>query len=123
MQNHGYNIHVPLEASKKGISDIRTPDFEITGLGRVDVYAPSTPGVTKIARTVEGKVFGGQANSIIVVVPESFSDLDMYRTAAAAFGKTKNGQPIPLHQLIFSKGDQILPLNRKSVDIFINTKR
>jgi hypothetical protein len=85
---------VPLEASKKGISGVPTAEFNVQELGKVDVYAPNNLNPKTISREIEKKVVQGQASSIVVVVvvvPESFSKVDMYKSAAAAFGKSKGG--------------------------------
>jgi hypothetical protein len=84
---------VPLEASKKRISGVPTAEFNVQELGKVDVYAPNNLNPKTISREIEKKVVQGQASSIVVVVvvPESFSKVDMYKSAAAAFGKSKGG--------------------------------
>ncbi|WP_249264464.1 two-partner secretion system putative hemagglutinin TpsA2 [Pseudomonas aeruginosa] len=116
IQNLGYDVHVPLEASKKGISGLPTAEFNVQGLGKVDVYAPNSLNPKTISREIEKKVVQGQASSVVVVVPESFSKVDMYKSAAAAFGKSKGGQPIPLNQVIFSQGEKIIQLDRQAIN-------
>jgi hypothetical protein len=107
---------VPLEASKKGISGVTTSEFQVQGLGKVDVYKPEQLKPTTIAREIEAKVVSGQANSVVVVVPESFSKVDMYKSAAMAFGKSKAGQPIPLNQVIFSQGGKTIQLDKTAIN-------
>lgn len=106
-KNLGYDIHVSLETSKKGISGLPTAEFNAQGFGKVDIYAPNNLNLKTISREIEKKVVQGQANSVVVVVPESFSKVDMYKSAAAAFGKNKGGEPIPLKQVIFSQGEKL----------------
>lgn len=53
---------------------------------------------------------------MVVVVPESFSKVDMYKSAAAAFGKSKGGQSIPLSQVIFSRGEKTIQLDRQATN-------
>ena len=116
IQNLGYDVHVPLEASKKGISGLPTAEFNVQGFGKVDVYAPNNLNPKTISREIEKKVVQGQANSVVVVVPESFSKVDMYKSAAAAFGKNKGGEPIPLKQVIFSQGEKTIQLDRQAIN-------
>lgn len=116
IQNLGYDVHVPLEASKKGISGVPTSEFQVQGLGKIDVYKPEQLKPTTIAREIEVKVVSGQADSVVVVVPETFSKFDMYKSAAMAFGKIKGGQPIPLNQVIFSQGEKTIQLDKSAVN-------
>ena len=116
IQKLGYDVHVPLEASKKGISGVPTAEFNVQGLGKVDVYAPNNLNPKTISREIEKKVVQGQASSVVVVVPESFSKVDMYKSAAAAFGKSKGGEPIPLNQVIFSQGEKSIQLDRQAIN-------
>lgn len=102
----GYDVHVPLEASKKGVHDIPTPEFYVDGLGKVDVYKPEQLSATTISREIGIKVTSGQANSVVVVVSEIFSKFTMYEAVARAFGKTKGGKPISLEQVIFVQGEK-----------------
>ena len=107
---------MPLEASKKGISGVPTAEFNVQGLGKVDVYAPNNLNPKTISREIEKKVVQGQASSVVVVVvPESFSKVDMYKSAAA-FGKSKGGEPIPLNQVIFSQGEKSIQLDRRAIN-------
>ncbi|MEI2453734.1 hypothetical protein [Lysobacter firmicutimachus] len=112
----GYDVHVPLEASKRGVSGMPTSEFVVEGLGRVDVYAPEKPSVIAIAREVEAKVFSGQADSVVVVVPVGFSNFDMYKAAAAAFMKVRQGRQIPLDRLIFSQRGRVVQFDRMVVE-------
>ncbi|WP_226477762.1 hypothetical protein [Pseudomonas sp. MWU16-30323] len=116
IQKLGYDVHVPLEASKKGISGVPTAEFNVQELGKVDVYAPNNLNPKTISREIEKKVVQGQASSIVVVVPENFSKVDMYKSAAAAFGKSKGGEPIPLNQVIFSQGEKSIQLDRQAIN-------
>jgi len=65
---------------------------------------------------IETKVKEGQANSIIVVMPEGFSKFDMYKTAAASFGKKQGGKPITLDRLIFLQNEKLIQLDKKATD-------
>ena len=86
------------------------------GLGKVDVYKPEHLNAKTISREIEMKVVSGQASSVVVVVPESFSKFTMYEAAARAFGKTKGGQPIALEQVIFSQGEKTIQLDRLAIN-------
>ncbi|WP_414629220.1 VENN motif pre-toxin domain-containing protein [Xanthomonas sacchari] len=122
IQNLGYDVYVPLEASKKGVSGVPTAEFNVQGLGMVDVYSPTNLSPVTIAREIEKKVFQGQANSVIVVVPEGFSNVDMYKAAAAAFGKSRGGKSIPLNQVIFSQGGKTIQLDRRAINSLLGGK-
>jgi len=114
LRNLGHDIYVPLENSNKGLSG-KTPDF-IIGTERMDVYTPNNLKPSSIANKIENKVKEGQANSVIVVVPEGFSKFDMYKTAAASFSKTQGGKPVALDRVLFLQNEKLIQLDKKAID-------
>ncbi|WP_114196281.1 hypothetical protein [Edaphovirga cremea] len=51
----GYDVTYKTTASDKGISDVRTPDLWVNGIGKVDVYTPQTTNLGNTVKAIEKK--------------------------------------------------------------------
>lgn len=112
-QRSGADVEVLLEESKKGIHNKTTPEFRVNG-SVVDVITPDALNPTSIARSVERKVRAGQADSFAIVVPDSFSKFDMYKSAVASYGKVVRGAPIKVDKIWFLQGEKLIGIDRNA---------
>ena len=62
--NQGYNVQHRQTASEQGITNQRTSDLHVDGIGDVDVYTPQSTRPTSIARGIESK--NDQAPGVLV---------------------------------------------------------
>ncbi|MFK3647531.1 LysM peptidoglycan-binding domain-containing protein [Lysobacter enzymogenes] len=112
-QRSGADVEVLLEASKKGIHNQPTPEFRVNG-SVVDVITPTVFTPTAVARAVEKKVRAGQADSFAIVVPDSFSKFDMYKSAVSSYGKVVGGAPIKVDKIWFLQGDKMIGIDKNA---------
>lgn len=103
----GYDVTHQTTANSQGISNVRTADLSVKGLGQVDVYTPEDgTSANAITRAIEKKA--DQATGVLVQT--DLSNSDMATIAARTWGKP-NAQSI--QTLFFQKSDgTIVRFNR-----------
>jgi hypothetical protein len=102
---HGYDVTHLRTASSKGVSDVRTPDLSVGGIGPVDVLTPRALNSTSIARAIEGKA--GQAPTVLIRA--DIPARQMHITARRVWGKP-GAQGI--NEIIFEHNSQLTHFRR-----------
>lgn len=69
----GYDVTYKTTASDKGISDVRTPDLWVNGIGKVDVYTPQTTNLGNIVKAIEKK--DSQTTAVLTQIDLSLQDM------------------------------------------------
>ncbi|WP_437343930.1 hypothetical protein [Paraburkholderia caffeinilytica] len=106
LANLGYDVSHQPTANSQGISDVRTADLSIKGVGQIDVYTPENLDPSNIVKNIEKKASQGDG----VLVQADLSSADMASIAARTWGKP-NAQN--LQTLFFQNSDgAIVRFNR-----------
>lgn len=79
----GYDVTQQATASSQGISNVRTADLSVSGVGQVDVYTPENLNPSSIVKNIEKKASQGDG----VLVQADLSSEDMASIAARTWGK------------------------------------
>ncbi len=106
---HGYDVTIRLPLSEKGISDVRTSDYHVPGVGRVDVYTPQNYGSKTICRGIEDKGVGDQAR--IVVVDANLTDAQMHQIVGRFWPK-RSSSARNIEVIIFHRDGKLIWFRR-----------
>lgn len=87
----------------------------MSGIGRVDVFTPNAIKPSSIARAIEKKVKGNQAESFIVAVPSETRLITMLHAARASFKKSK-GVGEQINKIFFLQNGKLTEVNRSMLD-------
>lgn len=91
----GYDVTYQATASSRGISNQRTADLSVSGVGSVDVYTPKSTNPNSIVRNIEGK--NSQAGAVIV-------QADLSAQSTQSIAARVYGKPNVKIQTIFFQG-------------------
>ena len=104
--NAGYDVTYQATASSRGISNQRTADLYVSGVGAVDVYTPQSANPNSIVRAIEKK--NSQAGAIIVqsdLTPQVAQSI-----AGRVYGKPSAGN---IQTLFFQGKDGVITTVRR----------
>lgn len=104
--NAGYDVTYQATASSRGISNQRTADLSVSGVGPVDVYTPQSANPNSIVRAIEKK--NSQAGAIIV--QSDLSSQAAQSIAGRVYGKPSAGN---IQTLFFQGKDGIITTVRR----------
>lgn len=97
LANLGYDVSHQPTANSQGITDVRTADLSIKGVGQIDVYTPENLDPSNI----EKKASQGDG----VLVQADLSSADMASIAARTWGKPSAQN---LQTLFFQNSDGVI---------------
>lgn len=103
----GRNVKALEPAGDRGIQNLRTPDFEVEGIGQIDVYAPaSSTGIDSLVRSVLKKSRQASIIQIELSKDSAIAQEGIYRLPNRIFGHPKAGSNI--QRIIVRQNGEVL---------------